>query len=236
MVESKFIQRPWIEIKGMVNWRSMKDKILSTKKYPKLLHQHYATSTKFYNAKRHFKALKELVSNHIGKDLITIEYDKKKWISKIPATLSENNLQFYDELEFIFYNLRSCIDAFLWEINLIFKLECSKAAHVRDAMNKKCKENEINNLLTNLQNEEWFIYLSQIRNKFTHRLLFEIATAEDLKLYLPTMSLTKKPDLFFYGAEKEYELFNCLNELTKNVMGFLEKGYKILVLDFPKIG
>ena len=80
------------------------------------------------------------------------------------------------------------------------------------------------------------MYLSETRNNLTHRLLSEIAIAEDLKLYLPSMRLTNKPSLFFYGLEKEYELFTCLDEVTKNVMDFLEKGYKILVKDFPKIG
>ena len=232
LVASKFITRPLIAISQMENWRKLSARLSDRE----LFLQHHITSTKLNNAKRHFKALEKLVPNHTAKDLFKIEFGKKKRISEIPSSLSEKILQFYDELEFIFYNLRSCIDSFLWEINLIFKLECSKAAQVRDAMNSKCEEKEIINLLINLQKEEWFMYLSETRNNLTHRLLSEIAIAEDLKLYLPSMRLTNKPSLFFYGLEKEYELFTCLDEVTKNVMDFLEKGYKILVKDFPKIG
>jgi len=45
------ITRPFMENKGMVNWRRLKDKIIEGKKSePELLLQHYTTSTKLYLA------------------------------------------------------------------------------------------------------------------------------------------------------------------------------------------
>jgi len=92
----------------MVNWKKLSARLSDPE-----LFQHCITSTKLYNAKRHFKILKGLVPNQTARDLIKIEFGKKKLIYEIPSSPSKKNLQFYDELEFIFYNLRSCIDSFL---------------------------------------------------------------------------------------------------------------------------
>jgi len=229
LIVSSYVSRPLVGIAQMVNWKDLTAKISD----PKLLSQHCATSTKLFNAKRHRKILKEIIPTQRATDLERIEVGKHKIIHELPSSLPIKNLQFYDELEFIFYNLRSCIDSFLWEINFIFKLGCSKAAQVRGAMNKKCEEKEITTLLNNSQKESWFKYLNKIRNNLTHRLLSEVATWEDLKLYLPSMPFTNEPSPFFYSLEKEYELFPCLDRLAESTKDFLEKGYKILLNEFP---
>ena len=234
LVESKFIQRPLMEISQLDNWRKLSARLSN---HPKLFLQHMITSTKLSNANRHFKALEKLVPNHTAKDLMEIEFSKKKWISEIPSSLSqfEKILQFYDELEFIFYNLRSCIDSLLWEIKLMFELNCSKAAHVVPEMEKNFKEEEITKQLRSLKEKNWFKYLSEIRNNLIHRWLPEVAIDEELLLYLPRRISTNETNPQDYILGKQYELFSCLDELRKNIMDFLEKGYKILVQDFPKL-
>ena len=216
----------------MVNWKDLTAKISD----PKILKQHYVTSTKLFNAKHHFKILKEIVPTQRAIDLVRIEFGKKKLIYEIPSSPSKKNLQFYDELEFIFYNLRSCIDSFLWEINLLFELRCSKAGQVIHVMKNKFEEKEITEQLNSLKEKTWFKYLSEIRNNLIHRLLSEVAIDKELLLYLPSRPFTNEPNPTVYNLGTEYELFTCLDELIKNAMDFLEKGYRILVKDFPKIG
>lgn len=227
--KSSFISRPLVIIAKMVNWKDLTAKISD----PELHFQHHVTSTKLYNAKRHCNQLKEIVPTQRATDFERIESRKHELVLELSISLSIKKLQFYDELEIVFYNLRSCIDSFLWEINLIFKLGCSKAAQVRDAMNIKYTEKEITKLLNNLQKECWFKYLRETRNNLTHRLLPAVAIAADLKLYLPSMRVTNKSSLFSYGLEKEYELFPCLDRLVENTQDFLEKGYNILLDEFP---
>ena len=74
LTASKFIQRPLIAISQMENWRKLSAKISD----PELILQHHITSTKLYNAKRHFKTLKILLFNQAGTELIKIEFGKKR--------------------------------------------------------------------------------------------------------------------------------------------------------------
>jgi hypothetical protein len=206
----------------MNNWKELMDRIsdLRTKV------QHLTTSTKLHIAKRHCDKLRNLIPTERAPDLVNIEFDKRdRIIFKPPTSLPSKIEEFYDELEFIFYNLRSSIDSFLWEINLLLNLR-HRSTNFRKflkRLNKEYKNEEITKLLSDLQKESWFEYLSEIRNNLIHRLFSEVAISKDLKLYLPS-----KPKSGSFKLEKEFELLPCLDGLLGNVKDFLEKGYKIL--------
>ncbi len=221
MPVSKIRTCPLIEIADMVNWKRMKDNIARRKKKRELFFQHYTTSTKLYIAKRHLLRLSKIIPNQKATDILNIS---KKGV-KFDGSFLKKGRDYLDELDGIFYSLRSCVDSFLWEINYTFKLGCSRATHVWDEMKKKYPEKRITKMLNNLSKEPWFRYLSDIRNNIAHYTLSEIVTfTEDLKIYLP-----KNPETACYSREKEFEVIPCLKHLWENAKEFLETGYNILV-------
>lgn len=134
------------------------------------------------------------------------------------------------EHDAFFFSLRSCIDSFLWEIDLFFNLERKYVNQIKPRMNEKHKDKEITKLLNSLQGEYWFKYLSYIRNNLAHRKLSKIVTfTEDLKLYLPSGLKTDS-----YSREKKFEVLPCLKNLYTNVKEFLEKGYGLLIDEVGK--
>ena len=217
----EFRTRPLIEIKGMVNWRSMKDKILSTKNNQELLFQHYTTTTKLEIAARHFTKLSKKIPNQKVTDVLNINKDQVIF----DTFFLKKGGDYLGELDGFFYSLRSCIDSFLWEINYTFKLGCLRATHVRNKMKKKHPKKKITKMLNGLSEEPWFKYLNDIRNNLTHYSLSEIVTfTEDFKLYLP-----EKPVTASYSRKKEFEVMPRLKHLKENTKEFLEKGYDLLI-------
>lgn len=205
----------------MVNWRSMKDKILSTKKFQELFYQHYTTTTKLGIAARHFTKLSEIIPNQKATDLLEISKNEVKF----DAPTRKKCEDYFGELDGFFYSLRSCIDSFLWEINYTFKLGCLRATFVRNEMKKKYPKNKITKILNDLSKEPWFKYLNDIRNNIAHYSLSEIVTfKEDFKLYLPENTETAS-----YSRKKEFEVIPRLKHLKENTKEFLEKGYDLLI-------
>jgi len=219
--------RALVQIADMVNWTSLTDKISSSE----LIVQHYTTSTKLHIAWRHFEKLSEIIPNQRATDLMVIKVEEQNIISsEFPPSFLRKTGDYLSELDAFFYSLRSCIDSFLLQINLIFKLGLSKV-YLRDLvnkMNKKYKDKKISKLLRVLEDEPWFNYLKDIRNYLTHRNLSEIATySEDFRLYLPS-----DPKTSSYSREKEFEVIPCLRNLYINTKAFLEKGYGLLFDEF----
>ena len=211
---------PWIEIAGMVNWKSMKDSILRRKNENELLSQHYTTTTKLDISARHFKKLIRIIPNQKVTDILKIS---KNGVT-FDGFFLRKGRDYLGELDGFFYSLRSCVDSFLWEINYTFKLGCSRATSVWDEMKKKYPEKKITKMLNGLSKEPWFKYLCDIRNNLAHYNLSEIVTfTEDFKLYLPT-----KPEIAYYSRKKEFEVIPRLKHLLENAKGFLEKGYGLL--------
>ena len=211
----------------MDNWRMLLSRISDGT----FVAQHYTTSTKLYNAQHHFNKLSRLIPNQKVTDLMEIEVDGQN--NFVRAKFSDFYLQkaagYLGELDALFYTLRSCIDSFFWEINLIFKLECERATRVIDVMNDKCNDKKTNNLLQGLNEEPWFKYLNDIRNHVTHRKLHEIAAyTEDFMLYLPK---ELKNDHSDFSREKEFEVIPCISNLLENTKIFLEKGYGLIMDD-----
>jgi len=213
------IVRSLFEIKGMVNWRSLKDRFRSDLR---LFIQHLTTSTKLHIAHRYFNKLREIAPTDLmcarqGKETISIE---------LPSSLTSEVEDYFDWIEAYFYTLRSCIDSFLWELNLFFKLGLKQVGNLRkfrESINEKYKDKEITKLLNDLQNKPWFNYLRDVRNYLTHRVLSEVAS-EGSKLYLPSNLETVS-----YSKRKEFEVIPCLDNLYINTKEFLEKGYGLLV-------
>jgi hypothetical protein len=211
----------------MANWKALLDLISENE----VKTQHYTTSTKLHNAQRHIVMMKKIIPNRKATDLMDIEIDNQGHLKG--AKFSNSYLQkagdYLGELDAFFYTLRSCIDSFLWETNLIFELKCKKATRVIDAMNKRCHGKKTNKLLQGLNEETWYKYLNDVRNYVTHKRLHEIAIcAEDSKLYLP-----KEPENGYtsYLREKEFEVITCINNLLGNTRDFLEKGYGLIIDD-----
>lgn len=213
--------RPLFEIKGMVNWNNMKDKILSTKNNLELLNQHYTTTTKLGIAAHHFTKLSKIIPNQKATDLMKISKNEVEFNDFYKKKCED----YFGELDGFFYSLRSCIDSFLWEINYSFKLGCLRATHTWNEMKKKHPKKKITKILNDLNKESWFTYLNYIRNNITHYSLSEIVTfTEDFKLYLP-----EKPETASYSRKKEFEVMPRLNQLLENTKEFLEKGYDSLI-------
>ena len=225
-----FITTPLIQIEGMNNWETLLNRISDHE----VTTQHYTTSTKLHSAKRHFVKINRLIPNQKATDLMEIKFDDQghfKGAAKFADSYLEKAGDYVVELDAFFYSLRSCIDSFLWEINLIFRLKCRKATRVIDVMNEKCSDKKTNNILQGLSEESWFRYLNDVRNYVIHRKLNEIAVcAEDFRLYLP-----KEPEKRYgyssYSREKEFEVTRCINNLLESTKEFLEKGYGLIMDD-----
>ena len=228
MISLFFITTPLIQIEGMNNWKTLLNRISDLE----VTTQHYTTSTKLHSAKRHFDKINKLIPNQKATDLMEIKVDDQghfKGTAKFTDSYLQKAGDYVGELDAFFYSLRSCIDSFLWEINLIFKLECRKATRVIDVMNKRCNDKRTNNLLQGLSEESWFKYLNDVRNYVIHRKLNEIAVcAEDFRLYLP-----KEPENGYssYSREKEFEVIRCAKNLLENTKEFLERGYGTILED-----
>jgi len=214
MTLSLFIPRPSKIIKDMVNWKKLSDKISGEVRL-----QHFTTSTKLAIARQHCHKLKTIVPTQKVTDLVKVKFVEPNKVSiefryYLPAKIDD----YFDKLDAFFYSLRSCIDSFFWEINLIFNLGFSRInfKEIREKMNEKYIEKEITNLLYDLRDEPWFKYLNGIRNCLAHHKLSEFATAKDLKLYLPSNpEELDKPGS--YSLEKEFEVLPCLETLSINV-------------------
>lgn len=155
------------------------------------------------------------------KGIAEIEYD--------PEAFLEKATEYLEHIEGFFYSLRGCLDSFFWELNLVYELglDIIYRDRIIREMEKKRNSKEITKLLQKLGNQQWFKYLSNVRNELTHHILSELVTyTEDKRIYLP--SDPKKND---YTKNEEFEVLTCLTYLRNNVIQFLEKGYKALLRD-----
>ena len=215
------ITRPLTEIKRMKNSREFTTRIDDSGK-GKLLYQHLATTTKLYTSKRFFNKIRRI--------------DIRKF-PNFPSSLDGNVLDYYEYIDAFFFNLRSCIDSFLWEINLYFNLGKKKlyggtGKNIDDLMKEKHPDTKITQLLISYQQFGWYKYLNRMRNQITHRYLAELIFSEKDKIYLPpdptAFDFLKPKD---FTIEDNYEVIICLENLLKNVKDFLEKGYGFLIKD-----
>jgi len=225
-----FITGPIIQVKGMTNWKTLLDRI--DRSDHGVITQHYTTSTKLHNAHRYFEKISILIPNQKATDLMEIEVDNQGHFKR--ANFTNSYLQkagdYLGEIDAFFYTLRSCIDSFLWEINLIFKLDCQKATRVIKVMNIKCNDKKTNVLLQSLGEETWFKYLNDVRNYVIHRKLHDIAICiENLQLYLPKEPW--KNGYSSYSREQEFEVITCFSNLLEKTRNFLEKGYGLVIDD-----
>lgn len=228
-----FVTSPWIQILHMSNWIRLSEKIQQDLEKR---HQHFTTSTKLYIAKLHLDEISGLIPNQKATDLMRLEKDDQGHLTAVfDGIYLQRTAKYLSELDAFFYCLRSCIDSFLWEVNLFYKLQCRRATKVRYMIEQKHKGRKINDLLQDLWREPWFEYLRDYRNFVTHHKLSEMATyTEDSKLYLPS-----KPQSAFtiertnesYSREEDFEVMPCIENLLRNVTEFLEKGYGLVIDD-----
>lgn len=221
-----FITGPWIKIKDMPNWQRILEKIgedLEKK------HQHYTTSTKLHFAEYHYVKITLLIPNRKATDIMKI--DPKIQEAVFDDEYLRKTVAYLSELDALLYTLRSCIDSFLWEINLIFELGCERVTDIRCLMNIKYNRTKTNKLLKHMSNKSWFKYLNRIRNNLIHRKLSEIATyTENLHLYLPSNPKGEITDKS-YSMNEDFEVVSCINKLLNNVKEFLEIGYGLIIDD-----
>lgn len=223
--------RPWFELKGVNNWKKLLKKL---SKFD-ILSQHYTTSGKLRTASYHFRRLIELVpENTISTLQITIKADEQgRHDVTFPIEHVSKVEEYLRERDGFLYSLRGCLDSFFWEVNLIFNLGLSKISYgeVKQKMKKEYGTRKTTRLLMGLQNEPWFVYLSDVRNELTHHTLSELVTfTEDDKLYLPDDPLKNT-----YSRESRYEVPICLKTLRDATFEFLEKGYKTIWDDLSSL-
>ena len=223
--------RPVIEIKRMGNSREFTTKIVNSGK-GELLFQHLATTTKLNASKRFLDKISKI-------DITTfLKYkyrEGKTHQIELPSSLQDNVLDYYEYLEAFFFNLRSCIDSFLWEVVLYFdlglkKLYEDKRKNIFALMKEKHPDKKITQLLISYRQLEWYKYLNPMRNQITHRYLAELIFSKEDKIHLPPNPIAldfKKPKDF--TIEHKYEVIICLENLLENVLDFLENGYDFLI-------
>ena len=223
-----FITGPWVHIADMPNWIRLSEKISDLEGRQ----QHFTTSTKLHVAKLHLDRTSRLIPNQKATDLMELETDDQGHLKAVfDGIYLQRTVDYLGELDAFFYCLRSCIDSFLWQANLFYRLGCSRAVDVWSAIKQKHMGKKINDLLQDLRHRPWFKYLNDYRNFVTHRKLSEMATyTEDLKLYLPSNPRSEST-IESYSREEDFEVVSCIRNLLRNVMEFLEKGYGLIMDD-----
>lgn len=205
----------------MVNWTNLDRKILSVE----LRHQHRTTATKFEIARYHLRKLKSRVPTQRVTDLIRLSYDERTNQMKVWAFNLPPVLEFLAEFDAFLYTLRSCVDSFLWEVNLVYDLKLRRISltSVTRKMNRYCKNDELTKHLKSLPKAKWFECLGKVRNSITHRLCSAIVTSIDYKFYMPDDPSASTPSI-----TKNLELFMILDELLQETKVFLETGFNHL--------
>jgi hypothetical protein len=212
----------------MVNWKNLEQKISNVK----LSNQHMTTSTKLDIAKYHLQRLASMVPSRKITDLIRVSYDEKTNQMKIWAFDPTPVFAFLAEFEAFLFSLRSSVDSFLLEVNLICKLkipdEKVSLSRVKDEMvSQRGRDGDLTKHLLSLYEHDnkgkWFRYLGELRNLITHRICSSIITSVDYRLYLPD-----KPEVEPFSIKEDIEFFAKLNELLKETQSFLDEGFGYL--------
>jgi len=212
----------------IVNWKRLEQKISNAA----LRNQHLITGTKFEMAEHLLRTLKSMISTKKITDLIKVSYDEKTNQMKVWdfSYVLPRVLAFLAEYEMFLYTLRSCIDSFLLEVNLIYDLKIPNhkvtIERIKNKMCRQYKDDELTKHLLDLSDPsqaEWFKYLGDLRNFVAHRICSSIITSTDYKLYLPDNSRARS-----ISIEKDFEFFTKLSELLEKTKNFLELGFNYL--------
>ena len=189
--------------------------------------QHLTTGTKFEIARCHIDKLFSLFPAKKITDLIELSYDEKtnQWtifVFNLPSYLA--CLSEYDSF---LYSLRSCIDSFLLEVNLVYGLKIPSnqvnLTRVRKEMRRQYGKDDLTNHLISSFQSSWFKYLGSLRNFVAHRICSSFITSNDYRLYLPD-----DPEASKVSTNRNLEFFATLNELLMDTENFLETGFKYL--------
>ena len=213
----------------MTNWEIIEQGIREKKITEQgILEQHFTTSCKLHTAGNHYYKLSRIVPTKRITDLpIKIVEGQIVYPNIIEFSIKAE--EYLEELDGFIYSLRGCLDSFLWEFNIIFKLGFKRISYwdVKDAMKKTHGNKETAKLLEKLENDDWFLYLNDLRNELTHHTLFDIsAFTEDLMICLPS-----NPIGGIYIKEEKYKILTRLKTLREKTLEFLENGYEAIIVD-----
>jgi hypothetical protein len=213
----------------MTNWEIIEQGIIENKITEQgIIEQHYTTSCKLHTAGNHYDKLSRIIPTNKITDLPAKIVEGHVVYTNF-MEFSKKAEEYFEELDGFIYSIRGCLDSFLWEINIIFNLGLKRISYrdVKNAMKKMHGNKETTKLLEKLENDDWFVYLNDIRNELTHHTLFDIFTfTEDSMMYLP-----KNPIGGIYIKEEKYKVLTCLKTLREKILEFLEKGYEAMLVD-----
>lgn len=208
----------------MQSWKNFNDKISDQN----LISQHAVTGTKFVVAGFLLNNFKFITPSRKSTDLVKLSYDEStnKMTIDMP-TLPPNLFNFLTQYEAFLYTLRGCIDSFLQEVNLVYRLGIASHNVDLQEVNKEMGRKYANDCLTThlrkLSQSDWFKYLGRLRNYYTHHALAPLITSTDFGIYLPDDPLESQLKI-----TKNLDFFNCLEDFHSRTFAFLDEGYTYL--------